>query len=136
MMATADGLAKSAGDGSYGEVGGEPEALAHGAVRLRLQLVLTGHEVRGLAGEGPAGAGKSLNRRGHFGPIGLIPIPLAADGQDWHGLYVLLILDAPLDDGQRCPTHGRNEVTVGSRASEGGISATQTRFAATWKIAP
>jgi hypothetical protein len=25
---------------------GEPEALAHGAVRLRLQLVLTGHEVR------------------------------------------------------------------------------------------
>jgi hypothetical protein len=87
--------------------------------------------------------GRRTGRRGqkprpsrHFGPIGLIPLQLAADGQDWHGLYVLLILDAPLDDGQRCPTHGRNEVTVGSRASEGGISATQTRFAATWKIAP
>jgi hypothetical protein len=74
-----------------------------------------------LAGDGPAGAGKNLNRRGHFGAIGLIPIPLAADGRDWHGLYVLLILDAPLDDGQRCPTHGRNEVTVGPERRKAGF---------------
>jgi hypothetical protein len=114
-------MRRDAGDGSCGEVGGEPEALAHGAVRLRLQLVLTGHEVRGLAAEGPAGAGRSLNRRGHFGPIGLIPLPPAADGQDWHGLYVLLILDAPLDDGQRCPAHGRNEVTVGPERRKAGF---------------
>jgi hypothetical protein len=65
-------------------------------------------------GRAPARSG-NLNRRGHFGAIGLSPIQLASDGQDLHGLYVLLILDGPLDDGQRCPTHGRNEVTVGPK---------------------
>ena len=47
-----------------------------------------------------------------FRPDCLTPIQLASDGQDLHGLYVLLILDVPLDDGQGCPTHGRSEVTV------------------------
>jgi len=60
-------------DGSYG-------ALADCAVTRRLQRVLTDHEVWGLAGDGPAGSGKSLNRGGHFGPIGLTPIQLASDG--------------------------------------------------------
>ena len=62
------------GDGPYCEVGGEPEALADWPVTLRLQFVLTGHDVQGFAREAPAGLGKCLNRRCHLGAIGVTAI--------------------------------------------------------------
>jgi len=76
----------------------EPEALSDGVITLRLQLVLTGHEVWGLAGDGPAGPGKSyiitkkgalsspwLNRRAlraHFGEVRNFAIRLAHNGRN------------------------------------------------------
>jgi len=90
-------------------------------IGVGLQRVLAGHEVWGLAGDGPAGSGKGRNRRGHCGLIGLAPIQLASDGQDLHGLYVRLILDVPLDDGQRCSTNGRNKVTIGPKRRQAGF---------------
>ena len=38
--------------------------------------------------------------------IGLTRMRLASDRQGLHGLYVLLILDVALDDGERRPAHG------------------------------
>jgi hypothetical protein len=101
MMAIADGLAKIAGPGAtvrgVQDIGAAPVAAdpvdrRHPLVALNLDLDL--EKERGFA---------------------------ASALQDWHGLYVLLILEGPLDDGQRCPTHGRNEVTVGPERRKAGF---------------
>jgi hypothetical protein len=90
-------------------------------VTLRLQLVLAGHCLRGFACDVPTGLSKRLNRRGHLGTLRVTAIELASDGQGLHGLHVLLILDVTLDNGPRCPTHGRNEVTVGPKRRKAGF---------------
>ena len=102
------------------EVGGEPEALADWPALLRLQFALTGRDVRGFAREAPAGLGKCLNRRCHLGAIGVTAITFASDGQDLHGLHVVLMFDGALDESQRRPAHGRDERAVGPKRRKAG----------------
>jgi hypothetical protein len=126
-------IRSDAGDGFYGQVGGESAALADGRLTLRLQLVLTGHEVWGLAGDEPAGSGKCRNCRDHFGTRSHShPACVGRSGFAW----AIRSSDSrsPFDDGQRCPTHGRNKVTVSPKRRKARFQL--RKLAATWKPAP
>ena len=100
------------GDGPYGEVGREPEALADRPVTRRLQLVLVGHGLRGFACDLPTSLSKRFNRRGHLGTVRVTAIELASDGQHLHGLHALLILNVALD-----------KVTVGPKRRKAGFQS-------------
>lgn len=114
-------IRSDAGDGPYGEVGSEPEALAARPVTRRLQLLLAGHGLRGFACDVPTGLNKRFNRRRHLGTVRVTAIELAADGQHLHGLHALLDLNGALDNGRRCSAHIRNEVTVGPKRRKTGF---------------